>query len=118
MIHSLPGTTVKGMTSDAYFDKVFCPRVRHDLKRSSRVDIVWDQYRELTIKGGTREKRGTGIRQRVSATAKVPMNWQKFLADIDNKKELFSFLSRKTTEEKITDGNHMYITSDDQVFHL
>ncbi|KAK2153214.1 hypothetical protein LSH36_304g04015 [Paralvinella palmiformis] len=32
----------------------FCPRVDHDLKRSTRVDIVWDQYRALTIKGGRR----------------------------------------------------------------
>lgn len=61
LIHSLPGTTVQGKTFDSYFDKVFCPRVRHDLKRSTRVDIVWDQYRALTIKGGTKEKRGTGI---------------------------------------------------------
>jgi len=42
-----------------------------------------------------REKRGTGTRQRVSAAAKVPGNWQKFLANVDNKKELFSFLSGK-----------------------
>lgn len=95
LIHSLPGTTVQGKTFDSYFDKVFCPRVRHDLKRLTRVDVVWDQYRALTIKGGTREKRGTGIRQRISGTAKIPGNWQNFLANVDNKKELFSFLSKR-----------------------
>ena len=63
LIHSLPGATVQGKTFDSYFDKVFCPRIDHDLKRSTRVDIVWDQYHALTIKGDTREKRGTGIRQ-------------------------------------------------------
>ena len=98
LIHSLPGTTVQGKTFDSYFDKVFCPRVRHDLKRSTTVDIVWDQYRALTIKGGTREKRETGIWQRISGTAKIPGNWQNFLKNVDNKKELFSFLSKKITD--------------------
>ena len=81
LIHSLPGTTVQSNNIDSYFDKVFCPRICHDLKRSTRVDIVWDQYRALTIKGGTREKRGKGTRQRVSGSAKIPGNWQKFLAN-------------------------------------
>jgi len=122
LIHSLLSTSVQGMKFDSYFDMVFCPRLRHDLKRSSRVDIVWDQYRALTIKGGTiiliREKRGTGTRQRVSASAKVPGNWHKFLADIDNKKELFSFLSIKTAEENYTDDKVVYITAGDQVHHV
>ncbi|CAL8262918.1 unnamed protein product [Arctogadus glacialis] len=43
LIHSLPGTTVQGKTFESYIDKVFCPRVQRDLKRSTRVDIVWDQ---------------------------------------------------------------------------
>ena len=66
LIHSLPGTIVQGKTFDSYFDKVFCPGVHHNLKLSARINIVWDQYRSLTIKGGTREKRGTGIRQHIS----------------------------------------------------
>jgi len=33
------------------FDKIFCPRVRHDLNRSKTVYIVWDQYRAMTIRG-------------------------------------------------------------------
>eukprot|EP00745_Piridium_sociabile_P034704 TRINITY_DN5991_c0_g1_i13.p1 TRINITY_DN5991_c0_g1~~TRINITY_DN5991_c0_g1_i13.p1 ORF type:complete len:843 (-),score=177.10 TRINITY_DN5991_c0_g1_i13:511-3039(-) len=118
LIHSLPGTAVQGKTFDAYFDKVFCPRVRHDLNRSTRVDIVWDDYRALTIKGGTREKRGTGTRQRVSGTAKIPGNWQTFLANSDNKKELFSFLSKKVTEGQFPDDKDVYITAGDQVNHL
>ena len=60
LIHSIPGKAIQGKTFDDYFDKIFMPRIRYDLKRSGRVDIVWDQYRELAIKGGTREKRGTG----------------------------------------------------------
>ena len=93
LIHSLPGTTVEGKTFDSYFDKVSCPRVHYELEWSTRVDIIWNQYRELTIKGGTREKRGKGTWQGVSGMAIVPGDWQKFLAHFDDKKELFSFLS-------------------------
>ena len=93
LIHSLPGTTVQGKTFDECFTKVFCPRIQHELKRAARVDIIWDQYRAMSIKATTREKRGTGARQRVSASAKVPVNWQNFLTDPENRKELFSYLS-------------------------
>lgn len=113
LLHSLPGTIVQGKTFDSYFDKVFCPRIRHDLNQSTRVDIVWDQYRALTIKRDTLEKRGTGSRQRISGTAKIPGNWQNFLANVDNKKEPFSFLSKK-----ITDDKNVYITAGDQVHHV
>ena len=58
LIHSLTVSTGNGKTFDSYFDKVICPRVRHDLKQSTRAHIVCDQYRVLTIKEGTREKRG------------------------------------------------------------
>lgn len=118
LIHSLPGTSVQGKNFDSYFEKAFCPRIRHDLKRSTRVDIVWDEYRALTIKGGTREKRGTGIRQRICGTAKIPGNWQKFLANIDNKKELFTFLSKKITAEHFPDDKNVYVTAGDQVHHV
>ena len=72
----------------------------------------------MTIKGGTREKRGTGIRQRVSGTAKVPGNWQKFLGGVDSKKELFSFLSQQITEENFPDDTDMYMTAHEQVHHV
>src|SRR6218665_3286863 len=58
LIHSVPGTNVQGWSSGLYFYKFFCPRDRHELKRSTRVDIVWDQYLALTIKGGTKGKEG------------------------------------------------------------
>ena len=101
LIHSLPGITVQGKTFDSYFDSVFRPRVYHELQRFRRVDIIWDQHCALSIKGSTREKRGTGIRQRVSGTAKFPGNWKKFLANADNKKELFSFLSQKNKRRTV-----------------
>ena len=70
------------------------------------------------MKGDAQEKRGTGIRQHASGTAKYPGNWQKFLANVDNKKELFSFLSQKTIEGQFPDDKDDYITASDQVHHV
>lgn len=103
LIHSLPGTSFKRMMYD-YFNKVFLPRIQHDLRRAERVDIIWDQYREMTIKWSTREKRGTGTRQRVYRLAKVPGKWHEFLADEDNKKELFLFLSTELMQVDFPGG--------------
>ncbi len=82
LIHSLPGTIVQGNAE--YFTKVFCPRIQHELKRAARVDIVWDQYRSMSIKAAAREKQGKDTRQRVSDSAKVPGNWQNFLSNAEN----------------------------------
>jgi hypothetical protein len=40
------------------------------------------------------------------------------LGDVDNKKELFSFLSQKIGEENFPDDKDVYITADDQVRHV
>ena len=64
------------------------------------------------------EKRGTGTRQRVSGNAKIPGNWQMFLANLDNKKELFSSQSQKITERQFPDDKHVYTTAGDQVHHI
>ena len=61
LIHSLPpGTGVEGKSFGEYARIVFKPRILHDLARSKRVDVVWDDYRQLTIKGTVHDKRGGG----------------------------------------------------------
>ena len=43
----------------------------------------------------------------------IPGSWEKFLADVDNKKKLFSFLSKRISEENYPDEKDVYITADD-----
>ena len=69
--------------------KVFLSR---QLQYVSRVDIVWDQYLQNSLKSQTRNKSGKGIRRRVNASTNMPSNWQQFLREEDNKTELFAFL--------------------------
>ena len=40
-----------------------------------RIDIVFDVYLPNSLKAATREKRGRGVRKRVSAENKCPGNW-------------------------------------------
>ncbi|XP_045131595.1 uncharacterized protein LOC123516404 [Portunus trituberculatus] len=55
-------------TFNDYADKVFLPYIEKQLERADRVDIVWDQYLENSLKSETRKRRGKGIRRRVQGT--------------------------------------------------
>ena len=66
-------------TFDDYAHKVFLPYVISQVTRADRVDIVWDQYFNNSLKSQTRSKRGKGIRRRVEASSSLPGNWQEFL---------------------------------------
>ncbi|CAC5415945.1 unnamed protein product [Mytilus coruscus] len=82
-------------TFDDYPDLVFCPYIKKHLETVTRVDVVWDAYIDNSLKAATRSKMVKGIRRRVQGQNKIPQNWQSFLRDDDNKKELFSFLSQQ-----------------------
>ena len=74
-------------------DKVFLPWMERTLQGTGMIDIIWDVYRTQSLKESTREKRGKGIRRKVSGTTKLPSNFQDFLRDSMNKEELIDFLS-------------------------
>ena len=80
-------------------------------QHSPRVDIVWDAYTPDSLKESTREKRGLGLRRKVSGTTKLPPNWSQFLRDPTNKTELFGFLSSKGAGVSVPAGKALYITS-------
>lgn len=107
LIHMLRPTTVT--TFDQYAKNVFLPYIEKEASRS-RIDIVWDEYREKSIKASTRQKRGIGARRKVSSTTKIPQKWADFLRDNQNKMELFQFLNHEIEEHSffrpvITSGN-------------
>ena len=58
-----------------------------------RVDVVWDQYLDSSIKGSAREKGGIGARRKVSPQTKIPSEWLDFPRVAENKVELFEFLN-------------------------
>ena len=107
VVHSLPVSSAT--TFDEYAYKVFCPFLERSFRNTSRIDVVWDDYRENSLKEATRERRGQGVRK-VEGHVKLPKNWQAFLQDPLNKKELFSFLTRSAQTFSWPDGKQVILT--------
>ncbi|KAK3911510.1 Chromosome-associated kinesin KIF4 [Frankliniella fusca] len=65
----------------------------------SEVHVVFDRYRSLSVKSGTREKRAQGFLpvRRVIKNGEVPLpkNWSSFLSLSENKADLTRFLSEQ-----------------------
>ena len=74
---------------------MFIPHLERHLQDTKRLDVVWDEYIQDSLKESTHEKRGKGVRRKVSGSTKIPGNWKNFLGDQMNKKELFAFLTSK-----------------------
>ncbi len=59
-----------------------------------RIDVVFDRYRDETIKVGTRSRRTQTVR---------PIHWANFMASTDNKADLGRFLSESLTSQAPND---------------
>lgn len=87
-----PGTTG---TFQEYIETIFKPFIVCQIENVNRVDIVWDVYRQDSLKASTREKRGSGQRRKVLLTTRIPSNWRNFLRVDENKSELFLLLAEQ-----------------------
>jgi len=104
------------MTFNDYAAKVFLPYIEKQLERTDRVDIVWDQYFEDSLKSETRKRHRQGIRCRVEACSNLRGNWQQFLRLDANKQELFTFLARHAVRmQHLPDGKQIVTTLGDDV---
>ena len=63
----------------------------------TRMDAVFDVYKEGSLKSQTREKRGTGIRVSVREHAPVLKNFTNFMRCDASKTELFVMISQKAS---------------------
>ena len=116
IVHSL---TTNGMaTFDDYADRVFIPHIVKHLRESKRLDLVWDSYIPDSLKESTREKRGKGLRRKVSGQAKLPGNWKDFLRDNDNKKELFQYLTSKVSDMVCPAEKVVFVTNGSSVIRV
>ena len=97
-------------TLSEYASQIFLPYITSQLEHTSRVDIVWDEYLTGSLKGGTRNRRGKGIRRRVEPSSSIPGNCQAFLRIDENKVELFAYLASRVatteTEKQIITTHH------------
>ena len=106
VVHFLKSDTV-GTFAD-YFEKIFMPFIFQLLQDVTRVDFVWDRYLAKSIKGVAREKRGSGVRIKVLAQAKIPKKWNDFLQDSRNKEDLLSFLTECLSLTTVPEGKVIF----------
>ena len=103
-------STGTACTFAEYAQVIFLPYVLKQLNSAKRVDIVWDVYREDSLKKAARENRGSGQRRKVTPTTRIPSDWKGFLRVDDNKTELFKFLAEQvipTTSRRKGDLQHI-----------
>lgn len=95
-----------------YATNVFLPYIGQQIEKSCRLDIVWDQYHEDSLKSQTRETRGSGSYQRirVQPNGPIPKNWHQFLRVSENKTEIFSLLNDAAESTPLPPGKELVLT--------
>ena len=83
---------------------------------SKRIDVVFDVYRETSIKNTEREKRGgyTGIEYRDIQPDHRIQQWMKFLSNPQNKKQLVRVVTEEWQKERFRQGltgKHLFTTT-------
>ena len=68
------------------------------VKSVQPVHVVFNEYRDASLKAAIRMKKGTGVRIRVEGR-KLPGNWHQFLREDGNKTEVSNVLSDNVTAE-------------------
>ena len=76
-------------TFEQFTQRLFLKHLQVDLRKVSQLDIVWDTYRPMSIKGHTRDERGHDVRLKVGPNLRISGNWSEFLRDSTNKVKLF-----------------------------
>ena len=110
VIHFLP--IAGAVTFNDYAENIFIPYLSMQLQNSKRIDVVWDTYLPDSLKestDSTREKRGKGLRRKVSDQAKLPSKWMDFLHDSKNKTELFTFLTDQISKFTFPPSKIVYV---------
>ena len=96
-------------TFEQFTQRLFLKHLQVELRKVSRLDIVWDTYRPVSIKGHTRDERGHGVRLKVGPNVRIHGNWSEFLRDSTNKVKLFKYLSGEVMQ-RFHSGGDVYIT--------
>ena len=84
----------------------------------TRTDLIWDEYPDENLKSQTHILRGTGPRTELGDDGETPIpkrDWQRYLANKENTKELFSFLSKQLSSNAQLDDILLLSTLSDKV---
>ena len=92
------GSATFGELSQKYED-IVAITLRQNI--CTRVDLIFDQYRSVSIKEGERSRRGESSSLEVNihnGSTPVPKQWKKFISNPKNKENLAEFLCKSFSE--------------------
>jgi len=92
------GSATFGELSQKYED-IVAITLRQNI--CTRVDLIFDQYRSVSIKAGERSRRGESSSLEVNihnGSTPVPKQWKKFISNPKNKENLAEFLCKSFSE--------------------
>ena len=110
------------ITFDDFAKKVFISHLKQHLKDVDRLDVVWDNYHNTSIKSGTRLVRGKGSRRKVAPKTKMPTersgSWKKFMREKENKMELIQLLTNTASNASALSSKWIVLSNGDFVTAL
>jgi len=104
-------TPTRATTFDEYVSLHIVPFLKSQMTTAvQRIDAIWDTYPEQNLKSLTQQRRGSGTRTLLKpdgdGNTPVPKRgWQSYLKNVENKQELFSFISRQLTRQILTENS-------------
>ena len=107
------GQTTFGMVAYSLLTKVL-----HEGSESDRIDVVFDTYRDMSIKNGERMEKVQ--LSHISATQLVKQ-WRMFLSEVKNKPSLIKFISREWRAEQCRGrltGKTLFVTAESECWKI
>ena len=101
-------------TFGTYCQNELVPKLIFHGKSTQRMDLVFDIYKENSLKSQTRENRGEGIRISVRSSTPIYKDFTKFMRNDNNKSELFKLVSETAVSIPETVAN-IVATVEDKV---
>ena len=91
------------------------PKLQKYAQGHKQLHIVFDIYREDSLKSQIRQKLGTGVLHRVSGGTKISTDWASFLRNDQNKTEVFEFLADKFASMNTQNETCIIVTRENMV---
>ncbi|KAK3747382.1 hypothetical protein QZH41_002637 [Actinostola sp. cb2023] len=112
-----------GQTTFAMVASSLLTNVLHEGFQSNRIDVVFDTYRDVSIKNAERTMRGevAGVHLSDISATQLVKQWRKFLSEVKNKTSLIKFISQEWRGEECTGrlrGKTLFVAAESECWKI
>ncbi|KAK3730477.1 hypothetical protein QZH41_014705 [Actinostola sp. cb2023] len=112
-----------GQTTFAMVASSLLTNVLHEGFQSNRIDVVFDTYRDVSIKNAERTMRGevAGVQLSDISATQLVKQWRKFLSEVKNKTSLIKFISQEWRGEECTGrlrGKTLFVAAESECWKI